>query len=184
MKELTQTSPMRLAGWVGAGSLLWASAFLLGFTHAPCKPIGFCGEGAALWGGRLLVFLGLACLLGGFALVFWAERKLKLGMKEGVWSEAELEPLRRRLDHPVWGWLGVVGMIGVVAVLVLYARGSVHLPLFYLLLFPFQNFNRVKQIVKRAQNEGVGAGALRDWRSFRPIRSEHWGEATGTGERL
>jgi hypothetical protein len=184
MKELAQTSPMRLAGWVGAGSLLSASVFALGFVHAPCKPVGFCGEGAALWGGRLFLFLGLACLLGGSALAFWAVGRLRRGMKEGAWSDAELAPLRKRLDHPVWGWLGVAGMVGIVAVLILYARGSLHLPLFYLLIFPFQSFSRVKQIVKHAQNDGAGSGILRDWRNFKPLRSEHWGEAAGTGERL
>jgi hypothetical protein len=51
--------------------------------------------------------------------------------------------------------------------------------LFFVFFVPSQAAARIKVILRP---KTVGDGMLRDWHSFAPIQSEHWGEAARSGE--
>jgi hypothetical protein len=103
-----------------------------------------------------------------------AQRQLKTGIDNDLWTEAELEPLRRRSAHPAWMILFV---LAVVAVIVCHIVTNLYpgtlLPL--ALLLPQQMMLHLLQIVRPPHSEGEGG--LLNLRNSRPIESEHWGNA-------
>jgi hypothetical protein len=88
-----------------------------------------------------------------------------------VWTDEELGPLRRLLDHPAWKMLPV---IPIVALLIMRSirRLEHHMVVWVFLMLPFQTAMRLQQIVKPK----VSSERLLAWQSVAPIHSEHWGE--------
>jgi hypothetical protein len=157
---------MRLASVAGFGSLLAASAILT--ERLPVlRPTGPTILSGRAW--DLLPFL--IPFVAGVAITLWAERRLRKGIKESVWADAELAPIRLRLESPMWIWL-VIGMS--VPCIVWYARGLQHPVTIVVLLFPLQTPMRLHQILKSRQDS---PGSLLS-EEFAPIRSEYWGESS------
>jgi hypothetical protein len=174
MKVPGSSSPTKLAISAGVGCLLISSPFLLlTIVHVPRLQTSGCGVGAILWENclRLLVFfIPSVC---GLTIVVLAEKRLRTGPENEVWRESEVELLRRRIGHPVWSlfnWLLIVAWLGYLV------RGvSSHgAPLFWSLMIPAQMISRLKMMVR--PKRVAGGGELQDWRNFKPIQSEHWGE--------
>src|SRR5258708_14605013 len=109
MKRRGDPSPMQLAGWSGAGCLVWIGAILPSTVRALAlpaeKPTSF---SASDWVALLVAVLG-------FAICFMAERRLRKGVKDDSWTRDELEPLRMRLEG---SWLSVLGWLSIGALAV------------------------------------------------------------------
>ena len=83
-----------------------------------------------------------------------------------------MEPLRKVLACPVWTVISVIPLVALIGYGVT-SNVSHGLPLFWTLMVPAQMISRVRVMVKPKR---VPGGGLQDWRSFKPIQSEHWGE--------
>jgi hypothetical protein len=110
----------------------------------------------------------------GLALALWAEGRLRKGVKTNIWTDAELVPLRRRLESPVWIWLLVV--IGAVS-LVWDLRDVRQFSMLPLLLFPLQTPLRLQQILRLPEK----SNGLLHGNKFAPIHSSHWGQVSRDG---
>lgn len=168
MNHAERSSPMRLAAWAGVGSVLVVSPVIFELLRLPQFLAHEGNSGAVLsaWPLRLLVFV--PSLIGlGIALV--AGQKLRGGIKKDAWTDAELEPLRRRLRKPVWGLVSVALVILGVG-LVVTARGFDHAGWFCFLILPFQILLQIVQAVRPVESsrERIDGSAT--------VRSEHWGE--------
>jgi len=88
MEKPRQTSPIRLACWDLIGVLLVLAAFVLGLVNillGKDRP----SSGKWIWLGLFVVGMGIS---------FIAEKHLR----GEIWTDEELGPLRRLLDHPAW----------------------------------------------------------------------------------
>jgi hypothetical protein len=154
MKMLGSLSPMRLACLAGIGSLIAGSALLIvTISHSA-------------WVFALL-FLGLT-------IIYPAQRQLKLGVDKDLWTDAELEPLRRRAAHPAWMVLFLVAFAALIIcdIVTNLSRGTYFI---WAVLFPLQMMLSLKTTLKLRPPEGDG-GRLK-LQSSSPILSEHWGES-------
>jgi O-antigen ligase len=154
MKMPGSTSPMRLACLAGVGSLMAGSAFLI-ITIS-----------RSAW--------SFVPLFVGLTIFYLAQRQLKLGVDKDLWTDAELELLRRRAAHPAWMALFLLGVAAFIACNIVtdFHRGSY---LVWAMLFPLQTMLYLKTILKLSPPEGDGG--LLKLQTANPIRSEHWGES-------
>ena len=116
-------------------------------------------------------------VVSGIFLSLKSEKRLRRGVTEDLWSEEELQPLRKRLKHPAWTALAFMALTGwPVAALVFpqYHRES----LFWGLLIFAQRIQRLEAIVR---SQVRPSERLRGWNVSAPIRSEHWGEPPHIG---
>ena len=175
MRASGNSSPMRLAVWAGLGSLMVAGTFPLGFFVLPRHDaLSNLAQPAPLWTKPWLMLLFVAPFVIGMAVLLWAETRLRRGVKGSVWTEAELSALRKRLEFPVWQWLGIPFFAIYIALIV---RGVHSAALFFLMLWPFQVVMQLHQIVRP---KAESAGFIRLVTSS-PIRSEHWGSPSRDG---
>ena len=154
MKMPGSTSPMGLACWAAAGSAVTGSTVLIAaIVRSAWAFVPF--------------------LVGG-AIFYLAQRQLKLGINNDVWTDTELEPLRKRSAHPAWMVLFLLSFATLIVcdiVTNLY-RGTF---LLWALLLPQQMMLQVQAIVRPSHS--VGDGGLLKLQNSSPIRSEHWGES-------
>jgi hypothetical protein len=171
MKMLGSSSPLRLACWAGIGTAVMVIPFLLLVLLNPLLRINHCVE---LLSSKNLLRLTVVLipLLSGVAVSLMAERRLRRGIDNEEWQERELEPLREVLAYPVWTVMGVIPLVVLIGYGVT-ANVSHGMPLFSSLMLPVQMISRLRVMVKPKR---VAGGGLQDWRSFKPIQSEHWGE--------
>jgi len=157
MKKPGQISPMRLACWDLIGGLLVVTGFVLELVYI------LLGNDRP-WSGKWM-WLGLFVL--GMGIIFMAERQLR----GETWTDEELGPLRRLLDHSAWNvlvWIPIVTLLIMLSI----RRLEHHMVPWVFLILPSQTVMRLQQIVKRK----VSSERLLAWQSFAPIHSEHWGE--------
>ena len=167
---------MRLTVWAIAGTFLAASTGLLVFVHVPRLSASGHGSDALLWGNRLRIVVYFVPLVFGMLISWRAENRLKQGATGDVWSKIELAPVRGLLANRIWNWMNRTVLAAYLFLLIFICLRSgrfADVGLLYLLLLPGQTVMRLKQIVALPV---VNRGGLRDWHSFQPIQSEHWGE--------
>jgi hypothetical protein len=157
MKKPGQMSPMRLACWDLIGSLLVVTAFAQTLIHV------LLGS-ARPWSGKW-IWLGPFVL--GVGIVLMAERQLR----DRIWTDEELGPLRRFLNHSAWNVLVLIPFF-VLLIMLSIRRLDHHMVAWVFLILPSQTVLRLKQIVKPK----VTSERLLAWESFAPVRSEHWGK--------
>jgi len=145
---------MRLACWAGVGSLITGSSILI-------APID-----RSAW--------AFVPLFGGGAIFLLSHRQLKLGIRNELWTDAELEPLRKRSAHPAWTvlFLLVFAAFIVCNIVTNFHRGSY---LLWALLLPLQMMLGLQQMVRPSHS--MGDGGLLNLQNSNRIRSEHWGES-------
>ncbi|MBB5326936.1 hypothetical protein [Tunturiibacter gelidoferens] len=172
MKNAERSSPMRLAAWALVGNLVMAGAVFFEVVVYP--KLSNRVTALPVWAFRLFTFT--IPFLAGLAIIALVVQKLRGGMKKGAWTDAELEPLRRRLRNPVWGVAS--GALFILAIgVVVTDRGFGHAGWFCFLILPFQILLQIVNAVRPAESarehiDGNGSAA---------IRSERWGEPpTGT----
>jgi hypothetical protein len=171
MKMPGSTSPMRLASRALIGGAVTVISFLLLILPIPLLRVDHCVE---LFSSKNLLRLTVVLipLLSGLAVSLMAERQLRRGIDNEEWQERELGPLRKVLAHPVWTVISVIPLVALLGYGVT-SNLSHGLSLFWSLMIPAQTISRLRVMVKPKR---VAGGALQDWRSFKPIQSEHWGE--------
>lgn len=163
---------MRLAVLALAGACIAAATWCFLFVPVPRLPLHGDGAWAYLWASRLrfLAFLGPTAV--GLGLDLWAERRFKAGFAADAWSEAELAPVRRLVQSRIWLLSPVFALTGWIYALF----GDLRMAwagMAILLLQPLNVAGRLRQIVTPKMPAGA---AWSEWRSFGPIRSQHWGE--------
>ena len=154
MKMPQRTSPMRLACWAGAGSLITGSTILIAAIYR------------SAW--------AFVPFFVGGAIFLLAHRQLKLGIKNELWTDTEWEPLRRRSAHPAW-W--ILFFLAFAALIVCDIVTDLHRGTFLLwaVLLPLQMMMSVQVIVKPSHS--LGDGGLLNLQNSSPIQSEHWGNS-------
>jgi hypothetical protein len=157
MKKPVPISPMRLACWALIGSLLVVTGFAQELIYV------LLGDGRP-WSGK---WMWLGPFLLGTGIIVMAERQLR----DKIWTDEELGPLRRLLDHPAWNVLVLIPFF-VLLIMISIRRLDHHIVPWVFLLMPSQTVMRLQQIVKPK----VSSDRLLGWQSFAPIHSEHWGE--------
>jgi hypothetical protein len=171
MNSAERSSPMRLAAWAGFGSVLFVSPVLFKFLRLLQSSTHEVSQFAALsaWPLRLFV-VGVPSLIGlGIALM--AAQKLRGDVKKSAWTDAELDPLRRRLRNPVL-ILMLTALVVLGIGLVVTSHGFDHAGYFCFLIMPFQIWSQIAQAVRPVD----GSQERIDWNGSAAIRSEHWGE--------
>jgi hypothetical protein len=164
---------MRLAYLVLIGGALASSGFLLLLLPVPQLFVSDHGARTLLSKNLLrgiVCFVPFCC---GVSISLLAGRRLKRGIDSDVWTEAELAPLRTRLDDPAWTVLILLFFAAYIGSA--FATDISHgtglrgvLMIFILLISQLKTIVRPKRV--------AGGGQLQDWRNFKPIQSEHWGE--------
>jgi hypothetical protein len=100
-----------------------------------------------------------------------AEKRLRQGFLDDVWSEEELASVRAMLAQPIWRWGGLMVVAAAVFSLTFHTRTNAG-SFVYILLLPLQTATRLRQML----TPSLGSkDSLIDWQNFKPIRSEHWG---------
>ena len=168
MKGALRPSPMMYASCTWVGSLLVLGVFTQVLVDV-LRMVGGHGTGGPFRSDRLGLVGFLVAFLCGAGISLMAERRLRNGVRDQVWTEEELEPLRRRFDHPAWT---VLAWVPSVMLFVVFFNRQHLASLCLMLILPLQTGHRLRQILERE----VGSGSPAEWRSFKPIQSEHWGE--------
>jgi len=181
MEERKQPSPTKLAvrcagGWglllgtMLAVMVLPASRLRASGTQ-PCSDSG-CDCGVLLW--RLIPFLAL--VVSGGAIAWRTRRRLERGVREGIWQNDELEPLRNWIDH-CWIkrliWLPMIcGVVSLIA-----ARDWHSMGMLYVFMLPSTARTGIGTCLQPVQS--VTAQNW-DWHTWPRLRSEHWGHGCAT----
>ena len=145
-------SPMYFALWGFAGASLAAAAFFLPFASIPR--------------GWLRALVGAIPAFVGIAVYFWATKR----MNEEIWSDAELARVQAFVENPVLK--GATGMWIVVVTSYCFVFSRAHAGAAVVLLLPFWILLGMRNIVVTPRL------SPRDWSSFKPLQSEHWGESS------
>jgi hypothetical protein len=180
MKTPERASPMQLAVRAVTSCLLASSGFVfaLAFIHS-FRPIHSGGIGSHVQ-ARALLAIGLVIpLIVGCLISTRYEKRLRDGVKIGIWSEEQLEPLRRRLSHPLWTVFAILPLI----VWCLYLVSAVRWSAGGLLcgaIWPIQMISNLKRTV--APKAATSLIDPKDWHDSAPIRSENWGESRHSSE--
>ena len=147
---------MYFALWGFAGACLVASTWLLSFAHiAHGRP-------------RVLAF-GMPTAVG-LAAFLWAMKRLN----DGSWSEEEVAPVQAVLEKP---FFKCACFVLAAASLLPFIFADRHGGDAFILLLPAQAAMGIQQFLTRRKKRD-GSSLPWDWRSFKPLRSEHWGKAS------
>ncbi len=173
MRMPGRSSPMLLAYWAVVGGLIST----ITFAPAVINLLHFHRGNGAAWtiplSQPVLFALFSSPLLGGFALSLWAERRLRKGIEAHIWTDTQLESLRRGFDHAVWKWVAVSALATCFICLMLYSGTPYRMSLFWVVFLPLQRITHLHRTLRPA----TSSSQLLDLRSIAPIRSEHWGNA-------
>ena len=172
MISVADRSPKRLAACCGLGGLLFLLAGVLlctvGPHYFPLRNGGW--GGLASTSGALAVCVFLLAI-GGAALSWKAESRLKEGLRLERWEAREVEALRRTLANPVWTIVFWAGTIAVVAAAFAGPRHSPVRAMIYFWLLPIQSIGRLRTALKEPRLPSVRIA----WDEMKPIRSGQWG---------
>ena len=162
---------MRLAFCAGLSSLFLPGSLLLGlvFPRYAHQSLAATLRPNPWW---MLLFYGP--LLSAFTMLVWSQLRLQRGMKKNTWTEAELAPLRKSLEAPVWIWLYLAAFAALIAI---FAWSDKHADAFLIMIFPLQTVVNLRNHVKQKRENSDG---LLNLTTSSPIRSENWGHRIGS----
>ena len=119
---------------------------------------------------RVRLSFFLAAVLTGMVLWILAGERLKRQYRAGLWSEEELASTRALLARPIWVWMtGTILVAGILVALVTKHQAT----LIYLTIVPLNAISSMKTALAPPKQK---TGGLVDWKNFKPIHSDHWGE--------
>ena len=167
MKNVEHLPPTRWAAWAALGSLLMVSPALFALLKLPHFLAYESSSGAAL---PLRVPVLVAALVG-FLMAIVAVMRLRDGIKKNIWTEPELEALRRRTRNPVWIAVSV-GLFLLGIGIVVTDHGFGHAGLFCFLAAPAQLMMNLVNVTKPAASPPEHIV----WGGSKSIRSDNWGE--------
>jgi len=159
---VAKEDPKRLALWAVGGALLAAAtAFTALLPLAQAHRVPF--------------FSGiLVQLTMGFTVSMLSARRLKSSHRLGAWTDEALAPTRALLASPVWAWLGISMLVAGLLIVCLNRHSGVFIYIATLPLTVVSDLHRALAPATQRERQFV------DWKSFKPLHSDHWGEATGT----
>jgi hypothetical protein len=156
MKNVEHLPPTQWAAWAALGSLLMVTPALFALLRLPDFLTHDDGSGAA-WPLRLL---RLGPSLVGFCMAIVAVTKLRGGVKRNVWTEPELETLRRWTRNPVWVAVSIASFLLGIGIFVA-DHGSRYGGLFCFLAAPAQILmnlaNAANGMVPQRYGRSIGA---------------------------
>jgi hypothetical protein len=163
-----------------AGACFAASAWFLSYTPIPRLHASGCGFWAEVWSNRLrfLIVLGLPAI--GLVFSLRAENKLRVSLMDDQWTAAELDSARALISLRFWrpaGWVLLSAMVAALFYQLLHfppRHADSHLLFIYVLCLPGLTAVRIRQMLIPSPTSQNG---LQDWQNFKPIQSEHWGQA-------
>jgi hypothetical protein len=121
------------------------------------------------WRGGATLIIAVT-FVGSFTVLFWANVKLRLGIRRERWADSELEPLRRWVS---WNGVLLAAAIPIVLYFVLLILPHKH-PLvgsFAVFALPFVVASGLWQVLQREKPTKL-KGPLK----AKPPHSDHWGE--------
>lgn len=117
-----------------------------------------------------LIGTSLILVAVGFFISLRCESDLKEGIANQRWDSAEIERIRNVFQSGLWKAFSI-GLI-VAAVVVMCVVGLHHPALSWIFLVPSMTSSRLTMMTKRPRTPKPPI----DWRSFGPVRSDHWGQ--------
>ncbi len=160
------TTPLRLVRLTLVGSALLAVGFM--FELIPGSPTGF--YHLLVWGACALLLLGSA-----FTLSMVNQRRLRKGVKSGIWTEDQLLEARNFVEKR---WMTALQMISLFAALAFaFIRILFHwhgASEFLLLMLAGNNVTMLKSILRRP-SVATSVPCI-DWSNANPIHSDQWGK--------
>ena len=117
--------------------------------------------------GRTLFLLPAAL---GIAVSFWAQQRLKRGLRKGRWPPGDVESFRIIIISPVWG-AGCLACLILCCILLFDSPRFSGLAMGF--LFGFQAVSGLQQAVRPKEAPLSLAG---DWTNSPKLQSQHWGE--------
>jgi hypothetical protein len=166
MKNVEHLPPTRWAALAALGSLLMVTPALFALLKLP----NFLASGGAP-GAAWPRLLRLGPSLVGFCMAIVAVTRLRRGVKRNIWTEPELEALRRWTRNPVWVAVSIASFLLGIGIFVA-DHGSRYGGLFCFLAAPAQILMNLANAAKPV----VSVPEHIDWNGSATIRSEHWGE--------
>jgi hypothetical protein len=166
MKAPGSPSPIRLVCWFVIGGALALSSFLaLLLVPVPADR-----------SERLLIrgVIGFVPFCIGIAISLVAMHRLRRGLNNNAWTEAELAPLRTQINHPAWTLLillSIVTYVGSAIVSDLDHGTTLRSALMILVIW----ISQVKAVMK--PREVAGEGGLLSLDNSKHLQSSHWGRA-------
>src|SRR5271170_1801134 len=100
------------------------STWLIFFLPIPPFDANGSGFWNVLWLNRLRITTGFAPFVLGIAISLWAERRLKRGLHNEIWTEAQLEPVRALVAKPIWSWISILIIVAIALQVINSARTS------------------------------------------------------------
>ena len=165
-------NPKHLAVWAIAGATVAACTFfvpLLPIPHLyepPCATFW-----VHQWANRFRTLALLGIFFSGATLWLSAERLLKRGYASNVWDDAELTPVRTLVAQPYWLWVTISFFVIAGASVCFTSHGSTFI---YLAMLPSNAITSIRRLLTPPTER---KGGRIDWKNFKPIHSEHWGQA-------
>ena len=184
MDAPNQSSPMKLALRCTTGlSIMVGSMFTVMLLPAKVlRPSGTapCSDSTcvctALFSSMLLTWLAL--LIGGAVIATRAEGRLKRGVRDEIWQEDQLAPMRAWVDRPLAKAVAFLPILGWGGCLIADHRSALF-GMLLLFLQPTLTLSRWSALLTPVQR-----GLVQDWHTWKPFQSEHWGERHAPGENI
>jgi hypothetical protein len=177
MKAQKPSSPVQLAVWAGAGSLLTVVGMVCAsYSHALRYRLLGGGILSVFWADSLGIVISLIPFVIGFVVVIQAQKKLRAGIKSGLWSDEQLQPLRNCMGHPAWTVLIVLCIVGMLSQAVLSHQAMIGAG-YWVSFMLMQGILQLRAIVKPQVAHTESFEGLKDPQNWKSISSEHWGEA-------
>ncbi len=181
MDALNEPSPMKLGLRCMLGqSVVIACMFAMMLLPAKLlRPLGtepcsdFSCARAALFSPIMLTWLALS--IGGIVVEARAEGCLKRGVRNRIWQEDELAPLREWVDRPLTKVIAFLPVLGGVGFLIADRRLTLLFGMFPLCLHTTSALSRLSVMLKPA-HQGLTQDWQLDWHGWKPLQSGHWGE--------
>jgi hypothetical protein len=174
---VTKPNPMRLAYWAIAGACIGATIFFVPFLPLPHIQVSAAGRWASAWANRLRLGMILVPAVTGLLLWYVADRRFRKGFADGIWSEAELESVLTMLRSSAWVWL--FSVLSTIAILLVSFDEARHGIFLCAVTFPMNVVTSLRRLLSPRVEKKGGLG---DWRNFKRLQSEHWGEARHEGQ--
>lgn len=116
-------------------------------------------------------FIGFVLFAGGAVLSLKSTYDLGNGVENELWPDSQLEPFRRHFKSPLYTVLGIVLLIAYI----LLEFGFSHLfrGQGWVCFLVLQTLSQIRIAFRPPR---PSAAPPPDWRSFAPIRSDHWGQ--------
>ncbi len=173
MRQAFENSPTQLVLLgSGGGLLLYVLGISLCFLLRSELPIRGGHWQSAAFSGHFGVLLAFVMILLGIGLIGGTMLRVDSSVKNGRWTDEELEPLRRTLRRPVWKFVYAGVFVLLVAGFFLLPQNSQVRSLGFFAFFPLQTLASLASSLRKPDD----SPGLRLGGGSNSVRSAHWGK--------